>query len=107
MRGSGQTPDPAAPGTSPAFPPSRPYQWLRQSSAPTPVLLAIPEGRPDLRTKRGKAVLFSPRLSRAITAQGQIGFTRSSQALGIPRLTVPDGMGKKGPSWTLESKCTS
>lgn len=104
MWGPGQTPDPAATGTSPAF---QPLPMVKTVLSTHTVLLAIPEGRPDLRTKKGKAVLFSPGLSRAIAAQGQVGFTRSSQALGTPRLTVPDGMRKKGPRWTMGGKCTS
>lgn len=56
MWGPGQTPDPAATGTSPAF---QPLPMVKTVFSSHTVLLAIPEGRPDLRTKKreGRALL--------------------------------------------------
>lgn len=47
-------------------------------------------------------MLFSPGLSRATAAQGQVWLTRNSQALGIPRLTVPEDMGREGAQLDAE-----
>lgn len=81
MWGPGQTPDPAATGTSPAF---QPFPMVKTVLRTHAVLLAIPERRPDLRTKKGKAVLFSPGLSRAIVVQGQSGLHETPRPWGHP-----------------------